>query len=950
MAESLYERLQRQGNSQQSPASNSSLYERLRASSNAPAPRQPLTVEEILSGGAGQFTEWMAGIGDELGGLGRSYGSFLYDVTHGVTTANGEELDVVDIFNKNFNTDRINMNIDEQRRIQDQFAEEYEAANAALATAGLITGFAIPTGAALKGVRALSGARRYAAMGGIGAAEGATYGYLSGRDEQRYETAAMGALLGGGLGTVIGKLTRSSDEIASMAREDADIMRRVLDGVDGDDGKPITNIGGVEGFVNPQAAQREGGASRHRPDSSARQRKIKTVLSDEEYEKRVAKLKDEGKWKDPKEHDEPEGLLSRGYNYFMNDLGGWLAKNVSKRAAALATRAEWMGRRAETGWFQKIDEDLAGVDEVLNRPENFRALETLFNMGRRNKTSATWDKAYSLADAEGKQAVLRLRNLYSELKKMDFVDPKVPKGIDANNWIKTVFKPNSKSTNDMAPISSYDSLVAGAKEYARELVHADALIRTFNVKPMREVDGVMVGLRMSDGQSRESLIIDRIGQLAQKQSGNKAIGQNLANGLRSQFIASKNGADSVGAILRKWSSIALLGNISNAALNTVEGIAGPLYQNGMKAFVQTLPGAIRSTFRSIPGVNRKSKYWLDLDDLGIKDQWLGEQAAKAGQEVSGDAGRKIEWLNKLYGWQKALAFTDTIGKGFYKATGVSTVNRMGQEMQANSAIKRALNLIRSDNFQEFRRQLGVSGLTDKEVRSTWWAFQRLEREGGDFSKIGADNMDWIGNFAGVSLGHIQPVSAAALPKAFHDNPNGRIAYSMLSYMNRQHNIIRRDIGANIAEMHRRGLNTPEGRAAGKEAVAASMRYMVLYGLLSGVWDRARSSMDPSRNVELDEVMTAEGMTEATMVQLASNLSSGLVNLRAKEFGGQMFNPIPAPIQGTTAVLSGIVEAGVTGDTDPLGRATQTHVPIAANLDRIYRMINGGDRLFVDPKD
>lgn len=911
-----------------------------------PAPRQDLTVEEIMAGGAGQFTEWMAGIGDELGGFGRSLGSFAYDITHGIETANEEELDVVDIFKKNFNTDRINMNIDEQRRIQDQFAEDYEAANAALATAGIVTGLVVPTGAALKGVRALSGASRYAAMGGIGAAEGAAYGFLSGRDEDRYKTAAVGSLLGGGLGTVIGKLTRSADEIAKMADEDAVIMRRVLDGVDGDDGKKVTNIGGVEGFANPQVAQKEGAASRHRSDSSAKRRKIKTVLSNEEYAKRVQKLKDEGKWKDTDGFDPPQSKVGQAYDKFMNDLGGWIERNVSKRAASLAVRAEWMGRRAETGWFQKIDEDLAGVDDVLNRPENARALRTLFNMGRRDKKSATWDKAYNLADEEGKQAILKLRDLYSELKKLDFVDPKVPKGIDPDSWIKTVFKPNAKSTDDLAPIDSYESLVVGVKEYARELVHADALIRSFGVKPVKEVNGVRVGIKMSDGQSRESLIIDRIGKLARKQSGNKAIGQNLANALRSQFIASKNGANAVGAIARKAASVSLLANWSNAALNVVEGIAGPLYQNGVKAFAQTIPGAIRSTFRAIPGVGKSDK-WLDLQQLGIHDQWMGEQGAKVGQEVLGDMGPKVHWLGN---WNKIATLTDKVGKFFYKATGVHTVNRMGQEMQANSAINRAVNLVKADDFEGFRRHIGVSGLTDKEVRSTWWAFKSLEKAGGDFSRIASIQMDWIGNFAGVSLGHIQPVSAAALPKGFHDSPNGRVFYSMLSYMNRQHNIMRRDIGANIAEMNRRGLNTEEGRAAGKGAVMATMRYVALYGLLSGVWDRARSGMDPSRDIDIDELLTAEGMTEATLVQLAANLSSGTINARAREFGGNTFNLIPAPIQGAMTFGSGVANSVLEGDLEPLGRASQQYVPGIANLDRMYRMINGGDRLFVDPKE
>ena len=97
-------------------------------------------------------------------------------------------------------------------------------------------------------------------------------------------------------------------------------------------------------------------------------------------------------------------------------------------------------------------------------------------------------------------------------------------------------------------------------------------------------------------------------------------------------------------------------------------------------------------------------------------------------------------------------------------------------------------------------------------------------------------------------------------------------------------------------------------------------------------------------------MTPEGISSAMMNQLASNMSSGIVNIRSEEYGGQPVEPIPAPISAGFRLGSGLFTSGerlITGEPEPLSpllKAGQTYVPGLANVDRVLRMTTG-ERLF-----
>ena len=282
---------------------------------------------------------------------------------------------------------------------------------------------------------------------------------------------------------------------------------------------------------------------------------------------------------------------------------------------------------------------------------------------------------------------------------------------------------------------------------------------------------------------------------------------------------------------------------------------------------------------------------------------------------------------------------DKLSQGLYKLSGVSTVNRMGQEMLTNSAIQRGINLAKKGDLDKLRKHDGMRGLTESEFKSTVNALKNEQYSN-----------PWVLNFAGASLNKWQPVSASAMPKAFHDNPNGRMAYSMLSYMNKQMNSIRTDIGLNIERAGRLGLNTKEGADAAKAAMLNAAKYAGLFGAFAGVWDDGRKVLDQSNEKYLEDLLTPEGISKAFLNQIASNMTSGIVNIRSEEFGGKPVELRPAPISAVSNILSGAATTGerlLTGEDDalsPLLKAGQTYAPGVANVDRVLRAATG-ERLF-----
>lgn len=870
-----------------------------------------------LRAGAIDFLESAAGIGDELDALARM--------------ASGE-------------ADSWSKAIEGSRRELRYFERRNPGASQFITGAGFAAGLFIPGMGMAKIAQAGTKLERARKAAALGAVEGAAYGFLSGEEEGRATGALLGGALGAGLGGASGAfLTKGADDVAQPVAAKAD-----------DAETPF--IGGEEGFVTVTQAT-EKSKPGFEVDTSTQKRRTRRVDADEDAV--------------PADRVEPASA-SGVIGSVLYGTRQWLVKNVGERAAKLAEDAETMIRHDRRALDDVFENTFGDAYKLFEDNQQLKLLSTRMNKSISEKQRVTWKMFNAAARTPEEKAVVK--QVEEQIKTLQALD--VVKG--SPNYFPTKGAIGGKESTRMT-VSDYVNPIDAIKEMAEDIMSARALAQRFGL--LDEKTGKLV---LEQGktprarpdaqktQGRVNYVIKMIELKARREARQqylaqgmskadasekaKAVSANLGNGLRSQIIASKKGGDAVGAISRRLTSTALLANPLNAALNLIEGITAPVYQNGISAWAKTVAPAVLRTVtvaldelgttpvlgKAIPKINMDTKRWLGNEKLGLDKDYMGE-LANTGKRAVSDAADKFNFI-RLPRFAQAV---DVTGQALYKISGVSTVNRMGQEILTNSAIKRGIALAKSGkekDLAKLRKHDGMRGLTESEFQST---VRALKNE--DLSN------PWIINFAGSSLNKWQPVSASALPKAFHDNPNARMFYSMLTYMNRQMNNIREDIGLNLLKAQRLGLNTAGGSQAAKDAMFNSAKYVGLFGVVAGVWDDARKTLDLSKNSDVEDVITPEGIASATMNQLASNISSGFVNIRSEQYGGQPVSLVPAPIEAVSTLGSGMItsaERAITGDRDaavPALRAIRTYAPGIANIDRISRMTTG-NRLFEDYLD
>lgn len=865
------------------------------------------TTGEFAAGASMDFAESLLGVGDEAGAFALSVSDFFDDGSW-----NWAE------------------NLTQARETLDTFEAENPALSGAITAAGVAGSLLIPGGAALKLAQTGSKLNRAMKIGAVSSVEGAAYGALSGREEGRIEGALLGGAIGGVAGLGVSMLLRNSDEIAAMAKAD-DELRTAEQG----------HISGT-GFVNDAADERAPRDISKADSVSGKKRGIRKVLTKEEYD--ALPLREEasaGKM----------GGIKGFANTWVNDVRHWVDRNVGERPGRLLEDAEWMHRTARQEWVGKIEDKLAGFDDmVAANPQVSKALQ---NLGRpiEKGTIGTWEDVYRAVgnDKELRTQVEVFQNMYKDLKALD------APGRTTFDWIHTSKMANTGRKGDQAQEVDYMGPARAMIEYADEVTMANSLAERFGIK-MHELSTTTKvkdkskarSAGVGQGTIKTSNILESVFKeikvRAKAEGASDAVANNLDDALRTVFVSSKAGGDAAGAIGRKFTSAANLGNPMTAYLNVSEWMT-PVFQNGMIAWGKQVPKmltyALAETYNSW---NHIGKYGLPKiktggltpDDMGLGDQFMGEVASEASKTFGG--------------------LVDAMTKFVYNKGLVTMSNKTGQFAQINSAVNRGRSLANSalkgneKALAKLRKHDGMRGLSESEFDSTVKALASGDMESG-----------WVRNFAGASLNMWQPVSATSLPKGMADVPDARIMYSMITYMNRQANAIRTKIGDNLVEAHRRGLNTPEGLTALKEATMNSAKYAAVYGVGAGLWERHRTSLDPSRDVDMDEVWTVEGMTEAAKTQIASNLSSGFVDLRSDEYGGQVVDFTPAPLDYAGRSLSGLASGAqgmMAGENvfDPTEdnmrefyRMLQGQPGLAA-VDKINRVVNDGERLFVQPKD
>ena len=809
-----------------------------------------------------------------------------------------------------------------------QFEAENENLSTAIDVAGFAAGFLVPGAALAKAGQGLSKAQMIKRGAAVGAAEGAAYGFLSGEEEGRLTGLGIGAAGGGALGGLATKfLTKSADEIAAIdAREAARAAKAKADD---------SYIWGEEGLGEVKAAVAGRGVSSSKLETSAKQRNRKRLEAGSSEEE-LGFFGSLGK-----SLSETAGKIGDGINYATRGTADRLVQSTgNKRVGMLVKDVELLSQRSDST-IDETFEMFSDVDRIFR--DNPILQREYINLGQRlpgqkGKGAERYDYSTLRAAAktpDEKKAVDELIATVEDARNMD-----LPGYVRENDWAPSLFKGKDAKN---AKAGDYESPFVAAKNYAKDVQQSRILAQVFDVTP--EELAKIKPTRLKDGglKSRVDSVIDVIEKKAAKQAGetkktkkgktkrektadSAQAAANLADALRSTLVHSKAGASAAGALARKVTSTGLLANWSNAALNIVEGITLPIYQSGMKAWAKTVPDMLWATANK--GKSEAKPSWISTKEFGQDKQFMGEVTAQAEDGVG--------------------EMVDKVGSFFYKWTGVQRVNDMGAEGVANTAITFARDMAKDGSptaLKRLRNHAAAEGMNSAE-------FNRLVRD----LKSGAPRSEAIENFAGRAMLAVQPRGASVMPQLYNDMPNGRVFYSMLSYMNRMYNVIRNDIGRELADVQKYGINTERGQAAFKRASVAGVKFSALLGLANGVWDDTRKALfDGEKREDLlsGEIRGADlglddeflgFLMETTGNQLASLGSSGFANIRSKEYGGGTFDITPAPVQMGQKLAGGLFDVITEQDPTQLLRFGQSYVPGVSQLDKGRRMATG-DRLF-----
>ena len=813
--------------------------------------------------------------------------------------------------------------IDDTRARMKAFAKDNENLATTLDWGGMAAGFLVPGATVVKTAKGLSAAQKTKRGIKYGVGEGAVYGFLSGEEtEGRVAGLALGGTVGGVAGVLAPRLLDKN--AAEISRIDFEESQRVTGGEGG-------HIWGGEG-VGQTVRAMKGKTSSGDQSTSVKGRKVRQVnrVGDVNVQKDTYMTK-----------------LGEVIDATALGTREWLTKHGNARAARLLTDSELMIKQSAreiddifenelTNAMRVVDGNTDAKTQLLNIGEKADDGRQLFSDPSLQRTSPKGrvvmdDLSRFGKSPSEKQELSKLQSLYEEViandlqgfaKKGKEYFPRLAKGKISN----------AKN----ASIAQYESPVIALKELAKDVNAARVLAHRFGLTP-DEVAKIKPKKKEKGTITRVEAVIKAIENKAQKELAGKGSSEsarvaaenaanNLGVALRSSLVYSKQGADATGSILRKLTSTGLLANFSNAMLNVVEGISLPLYQSGFRAWMSTIVPGLKNTVMRKAAADDPN--WISTHEFGLDRQYMGEVQAETRDGVA-----------KL---------VDNVGSFFYKWSGVQTVNEMGQEMATNTAFKRGVELARKGDIEKLRELPGMRGLNEREVRETAAALKR-----------GDGTSPYVRMFAGNTLADVQPVLASAMPKAFNENPNGRMFYSMLTYMNRQYNRIRTDIGLELAAAQKVGMNTKEGQAHLKKASVNTAKYVTLVGMVNGVWDDFRKSVFNAddrealfgdgeiRGAEIRDIEDMLGyIGETTSNQLTSNLSSGMVNQRAQEFGGNTVSAMPAPLDATFKAGGGLFDVLFEQDPTKLARFGQSYVPGLSQMDKVSRATTG-NRLFED---
>lgn len=345
--------------------------------------------------------------------------------------------------------------------------------------------------------------------------------------------------------------------------------------------------------------------------------------------------------------------------------------------------------------------------------------------------------------------------------------------------------------------------------------------------------------------------------------------------LNARFVGGERAMGSTAAAFRDLGSMTTIGNVSSAAFQ-LSDIATPMFLQGVRNTAKGLYTALRGT-------------GAKLEDIGIDDVIMEELRQDAGSFMS----RALDKTFKMSGFK----MMDKLGK----ETAINSARARYKGMATNAKGRAKIadkykNSFSGSEMDEVLDDLAAGRITDK---TKYVLFSELT--------------------------DMQPITKSEMPEAFNNMTDGRLLYQLKSFMIKQGNIFNQ----NVIREARKGNK--------EEAAKNAVRFATVYGLM-GMGGRELVNVMNGR-----EPMSVENVFENMLWYLGSmaGVSKYSANQVASgDMSGAIVNFL-APAAPFLDVPFHMLKQ-VTAE-DPNYEAAMRNIPLAGNL--IYNWFGGGAEKF-----
>lgn len=425
-----------------------------------------------------------------------------------------------------------------------------------------------------------------------------------------------------------------------------------------------------------------------------------------------------------------------------------------------------------------------------------------------------------------------------------------------------------RTTGEISEVEArdlWDDPVTSFMGFYEDAVDAVALARAYKVTSPVKTFGKEA--------SYSEAVINSIAKSQQPALGKEGAAR-LKDNLKIFAIEGRESMNKYLNMFRVGSHAALLGTPENAVLQ-IGDLGAAVYATDLRSAIQGLPKAIRSVLLT----DGDKVYGMDnvirAADIGVTRQHLTEVVNQS---------REF--------WPKQVT---KVADALMSASGVRKANRLGQETLLNSQYAQMQRLAKNGGLKDSRYG---TGLTDDQLAA-------LERQLLSGNRKSEEVLE--ASFYGMM--QIQPAARSAMPRSYLEAKNGRLLWSMKSYMVKMASKFNSDVLQPAAQAEKAGFNTTKGKALLRKSVLNSFRYASYITAVNAIVDPGRKEL--FRGKENEYSFGQEFVRQQTGLATGGLIDPKLISEGINPAESMLPPAVQAPFEGVTAGIKMLQEGEVT---------------------------------------